>query len=94
MHKINKTFFIYYRSVYWYQPGIKFDITVIIKYHSVGTAINGRRLLVSCRFDMEVLPPNLKEEEVTDMKDSEILSLVIGIIGLVLSAITVGFSIR
>ena len=50
--------------------------------------------MVSCRLDMEVLPPNLKEEEVADMKDSEILSLVIGIIGLVLSAITVEFSIR
>ena len=43
---------------------------------------------------MEVLPPNLDEEEVADMKDSEILSLVIGIIGLVLSAITVGIAIR
>ena len=33
------------------------------------------------------------EEEVADMKDSEILSLVIGIIGVVLSAMIVGSTI-
>jgi len=35
------------------------------------------------------LPPNLEDTEVTDMTAYEILSLVVGIIGLVFSAILV-----
>lgn len=35
------------------------------------------------------LPPNLKDKEVTDMTAYEILSLVVGIIGLVFTAILV-----
>ena len=59
----------------------------------IGTAADVGGWLASCRIGMEVFASKSYEEEVTDMKDSEILSLIINIISLVLSAVIVGVTI-